>query len=153
MEDYPLGFQVAEVELVYRSTVKPSERPVVLTAADAYQLFLKIWDVEKMELAEHFKAIFLNRASKVLGYINASTGGINGTVADVRHIFAAAIKMNACSVIVCHNHPSGSLKPSRLDEGLTIRFAEVGRILDIELFDHLIITSEGYYSFLEQGAV
>ncbi len=97
------------------------------------------------------KVLLLNRANKVLGVYEVSTGGISGTVADPRLIFVAALKANACSLIISHNHPSGNLKPSRHDEELTAKIKQAGEFLDIKLLDHLIVTPEAYYSFGDEG--
>lgn len=142
---------VAEVELVYRSTVKPSERPEIVTPKDAATLLAATWNPGKIELAEQFKVLLLNKRNRVLGLVELSTGGITGTVADIRHIFAAAIKANSTCIIVSHNHPAGSLKPSRNDEELTEKIRSVGELLDIRLMDHIIITKGAYFSFAEEG--
>jgi DNA repair protein RadC len=86
----------------------------------------------------------------VLGIYEVSTGGITGTVADPRLIFAAALKANACAMIISHNHPSGNLKPSRQDEELTAKLKQAGQFLDIKVLDHLIITTETYFSFADE---
>lgn len=95
--------------------------------------------------------MFLNRANKVLGILEASSGGISGTVADPRLVFVAALKANASNIIISHNHPSGNLNPSKADEELTQKIKQAGQLLDIKLFDHIIVTSEGYYSFADEG--
>jgi len=142
---------VAEVELVYRSKVKPSERPLITSASDAYHLIKVLWDDGKIDLVEQFKVLFLNRANKVLCLYHLSTGGITGTIADPRLIYAAALRVNAVSLILCHNHPSGSLRPSRADEELTQKIKQAGTYFDMKFFDHLIITSETYFSFADEG--
>lgn len=95
--------------------------------------------------------MFLNKANKVLGIFEVSSGGISGTVADPRLIFVAALKTNCSGIIISHNHPSGNLKPSRQDEELTQKIKHAGEFLEIKLLDHIIITSEGYYSFADEG--
>lgn len=147
----PEWCQVAEVELVYRTKVKPSQRPKITTSVDAYEILQKIWSRDKIELVEEFKVLLLNRSNKVLGVLDASSGGITGTVADPRIILTAAIKANAVGIILSHNHPSGSVKPSRADEELTVKIKEAARFLDMTVLDHIIITSEGYYSFADEG--
>lgn len=146
----PEWCQVAEVELVYRTKVKPSQRPKIGSTADAYEILQKIWNRDKIELVEEFKVLFLNRSNKVLGVLDASSGGITGTVADPRIILAAAIKANAVNLLLAHNHPSGSVTPSRADEQLTVKIKEAARWLDITVMDHIIITTESYYSFAEE---
>jgi len=82
-----------------------------------------------------------------------SSGGIAGTSVDLRLVFAAALKANAVSLIMIHNHPSGQITPSEADKQITRKVREAGRILDITMLDHLIITPETYYSFVDEGAL
>ena len=142
---------VSEVELIYKSKVKPSQRPQITTSKGAYEILLKVWDAGRLDLQEEFKVLFLNRANKVLGVYHLSTGGMTGTVADPRLIFMAALKANCVSLVLAHNHPSGNLKPSRQDEELTQKIKSAGSFLDIRVLDHLIITSETYLSFADEG--
>lgn len=146
-------WEVAEIQLTYKSNVKPSQRPRIMASKDAYEVFLQCWDTTKIELLEQFKVIFSNRGNKVLGVMEVSSGGIAGTVADSRLIFAAAIKAVATGIILAHNHPSGNFTPSQDDIDLTRKIKEGGKLLDIQLLDHLIVTSEGYYSFSDEGII
>lgn len=143
--------QVAEVELIYKSKVKPSERPLITSSQDAYNVVKLLWEKDKIDLMEQFKVLFMNRANRVLCLYNLSSGGITGTVADPRLIYAAALRINAVSLILCHNHPSGSLKPSTADVDLTRKIKLAGSYFDMKVFDHLIITSESYFSFNDEG--
>lgn len=104
-------------------------------------------------MVEEFKVLFLNQANRVLAFYSVSTGGISGTVADPRLVFIEALKVGACSIITAHNHPSRNSKPSRYDDELTRKFKEAGKFLDIKLLDNLIISSEGYFSFAEEGII
>ncbi len=146
-------YHVAEIELVYKTKVKASERPQIKTSSDAYQVLKQSWDENKIEFVEQFKVMLLNRANKVLGIYELSTGGISGTVADIRLIFAASIKCNASSIVLAHNHPSSNTKPSDADTLLTHRIKEAGKLLDIKVIDHIIVTIESYYSFADQGEI
>jgi DNA repair protein RadC len=146
-------YQVAEIQLTYKSNVKPSQRPKISGSRDAYTILKENWDQGKIEFVEQFKAMFTNRANRVLGILDVSTGGVTGTVADPRVIFAAGIKAGACGVIVAHNHPSGNLLASQSDIELTKRLKEAGKILEIQLLDHVIVTSEGYFSFADEGLI
>lgn len=148
---FPEWAKVAEVELVYKTRVKASERPVIKSSADTYKLLREIWDENKIEMQEEFKVIFLNRGNRVIGVYDASCGGICGTVADPRLILAAALKSLSVSLILAHNHPSGNLKPSRADEELTGKINEAAKFHDIKVLDHIILTSEQYYSFADEG--
>jgi len=145
--------QVAEIELIYKSKVKASDRPQISKSIDAYELFLQCWDKNKIAFVEQFKTMLLNRANRVLGIYEVSTGSVSGTVADPKQIFSAALKANASYILLAHNHPSGSLKPSRADEALTAKLKEAGRYLDLPVLDHLIISEEGYLSFADEGLI
>ncbi len=101
-------YQVAEIELVYKSKVKASQRPQVRTSKDCYEVLKQSWDENKIDLLEQFKIMLLNRANRVLAIYQLSTGGITGTVADPRLIFTAPLKANAVSIVLAHNHPSGN---------------------------------------------
>jgi DNA repair protein RadC len=143
---------IAEVSLIYKSKVKASDRPQIKCSQDAYNLFQGTWDPDTLEYVEEFKLMLLNRSNSVLGIMYVSKGGISGTVTDVRVILHAAIKANASGIIACHNHPSGNIQPSESDGKLTQKIKEAGQVMDIQLLDHLIITTESsYYSFAYNG--
>ncbi|MWB95154.1 DNA repair protein [Flavobacterium sp. GA093] len=144
---------VSEIELIYKTKVKNSERPQIKSSKDAYKLVLSAWDHNKIEFFEQFKVLFINQAHKVLGIYEISSGGIAGTVVDLRLIFSAALKANATSLMMIHNHPSGNLTASDADKQITRKVKEAGKLLDITLLDSLIITPESYYSFADEGAL
>lgn len=143
--------QVAEVELFYKNQVKVADRLRIHGSRTAADLFRNGWNEATMDLYECFKVLFVNRSNQVIAGMQLSIGGITGTVADIRLIFVTALKVNACGLILCHNHPSGSLKPSPADLELTRKIRNGGLLLDIILLDHVILTSEGYYSFADEG--
>jgi|SRR5690554_1456792 len=95
-------FEVAEIQLSYKTKVKPSERPEITSSKDAYSILLEGWDDERLEFVEQFKILLLNPASRVLGIYEASTGGVSGTVVDPKLVFAAAIKASASAIILSH---------------------------------------------------
>jgi DNA repair protein RadC len=143
---------ISEVSLIYKSKVKASDRPQVKCSRDAYKIFMENWNPDIIEFVEEFKILLINRSNSVLGILEISKGGISGTVTDVRVIFQAAIKANSSGIIVCHNHPSGNLNPSESDTKLTQKIKEAGTIMDIQLRDHLILTTDdNYYSFADNG--
>lgn len=150
---FPEWTRVAEVELIYKSKVKASERPVIKDSKDTCNILRQIWNENKMEMQEEFKVLLLNRSNKVVGVYDASAGGITGTIADPRLILAMAIKSLSVSIILAHNHPSGNLKPSKADEDLTMKIKEAAKYHDIKVLDHLIITAEVYYSFADAGLI
>jgi DNA repair protein RadC len=143
--------RVAEVELVYRNKARVSERSLVKESKAAYELLLKTWDMDKIELQEQFRVLLLDRKNGCMGISTIATGGISACVADPKIAFALALKASAASIIIAHNHPSGNKTPSAADESLTRRFAAAGQILDLPVLDHLIITREGYTSLADEG--
>ncbi|MFY9309989.1 MAG: DNA repair protein RadC [Bacteroidia bacterium] len=100
---------------------------------------------------EEFWLLILNRANKVIKKELISRGGIAGTVVDNKIIFKTAVEHYASSIIICHNHPSGNLKPSEADIKITKSIKEAGKIMEIPLLDHVIITDTGFYSFADEG--
>lgn len=144
-------YQLTEIELTYRSNRSYNERHKVTSAKVAFDLFLNNWNENKIELLEQAKILVLNRSNQVLGISHLSTGGTSGTVVDPKQVFALALKANASAIILAHNHPSGNLYPSDADDKITSKLYKAGKLLDIEVLDHLIITKDGYYSFAESG--
>ena len=100
---------------------------------------------------EEFWVLLLNRANKIIKRVCISEGGFAGTVADPKKIFKIALENNASSIIICHNHPSGNIKPSEADIKLTKKLKEVGSNLELAVLDHLIVGDEKYYSFADEG--
>lgn len=143
--------KVAEVELLYKNTVKAAERPSIKTASDCYQLLINTWDLNGIEVYEEFKVLLLNRANRVTGLYQLSKGGICGTVADPRLILAVALKSLSVGLVLAHNHPSGNLTPSIADRELTTKMKVAASYHDITILDHLVISNDSYYSFAENG--
>jgi DNA repair protein RadC len=113
------------------------------------------WQILRRHLVdlnhEEFWILLLSRNNKVIGKELISKGGLSGTVADPKIIFSIALQHQASSIILAHNHPSGNLKPSQQDIDLTKKLYQAGKILDINVFDHLIITDDGFLSFADEG--
>lgn len=145
-------FEVAEIELTYKSNVKPKDRPHIERSIDSFEILINNWDENKIEFFEQAKVLLLNRSHRVLGIREVSAGGVTGTVVDPKLIYVAALKANSCSIVLAHNHPSGNLQPSQADKLLTEKIREGGKLLDIIMLDHLIITNDGYYSFADGQA-
>jgi len=143
--------EVAEIELIYKHQVKASERPKIQTSKEVYNIFLNHWEINKIELREEFKIMLFNRGNRVLGIVPISTGGVSGTVVDPKLVFSAALLANSSAMILAHNHPSGNLMPSEADTKITKKLKSAGELLEIAVLDHFILTSEGYYSFSEEG--
>jgi DNA repair protein RadC len=138
----------AALELGIRRDTADKKKEKVTSSKD-------IADFLKAQLQYHtkevFVVIFLNQANKILHHEIISEGGITGTVADPRIILQKALEHNATSIILSHNHPSGNLKPSRQDELLTDKIKNAAAYFDIRVTDHIIVSSEGYFSFADEG--
>ncbi|MBK7800095.1 MAG: JAB domain-containing protein [Saprospiraceae bacterium] len=147
----PLLLQVAEVKVKYQSNLPIDNHPRINNSSDAEKIFRINWG-DDMELVEEFNVLFLNRANYVKGLLRLSRGGLTGTVADPRILFATALKGLAVGIIAGHNHPSGSCKPSTQDIELTRKLKEIGKLHDIQLIDHIILAPHsGFYSFADEG--
>lgn len=121
------------------------------SSRDAGQILREAWEEGTLGHREQVRVLLLNRANKVLGIFLVSTGGLAGTVCDPKVVFQAALKANASSMILAHNHPSGELIPSEADRQLTRKLVQAGELLDIKVLDHLILTEEGYCSMADEG--
>jgi DNA repair protein RadC len=140
---------VAAMELGRRRQASDAlEKKTIASSSDiASFLQSKIKDNRR----EVFAVLFLNRANKINHFEIISEGGITGTVADPRIILKKALEEDAVNIVLAHNHPSGSLKPSRADEELTNKIKEAARYFDIRVLDHIIVSNLGYYSFADEG--
>ena len=116
---------------------------------DSYKL-LK-YDEDTLDYCESSIVIYFNQANCSIGWQKLSQGGISGTVVDVRMILVTALNCGATGIIVSHNHPSGALKASEQDDTLTKKLNEACKIMDLRLLDHVIVTSKGYYSYVDEG--
>lgn len=141
---------LSEISINYKPFKQLSSLSSIVTSKNAEVHFKEVWS-DKIQYVEESYIMLLNRANKPLGFSKISIGGTTGTVVDTKIIFQTALKANANSLILCHNHPSGNLKPSDADVKITKAIKEAGKIMEIPLIDHLIITAEGYYSFADEG--
>jgi DNA repair protein RadC len=145
---------VAEITIQYSSKVKPSDRPKITGSREAAEI-LRSFFGETLEHHESFYAMYLNRANKVLGVTKIGQGGTAGCVADPKIIFQGAIKANACGIILCHNHPSGNMTASQQDIDLTKKLVAGGKIIDVQVLDHVILSPEEdkHFSFADEGLI
>lgn len=131
-----------------RRSAEARERQLIRTSNDAFELFY-VHAVDQPY--EKFWVMMLDQANKVISIAEVSEGGMTGTVADPKKIFKIALENNACNIIVCHNHPSGQLKPSEADMAITNKLKRSGEALDVRLLDHLIIGNDSFFSFADEG--
>jgi len=146
---------VSEVELIYRTNIKPSERIKIEDSKKVYSVLKTVYDYNTIEHKESFYAMYLNRANKLLAVILISEGGTSACLVDVKIIFQAALRVNASAIILSHNHPSGQLQPSNADIQITNRVKEAAKLLDMQVIEHIIVTPEEdqYYSFANNGQI
>lgn len=139
---------IAALELGRRRQLsRIKERPQVTSSQDAYDAIAPMLaDLSH----EEFWLLILNRANRIMGREQVSSGGMTGTVVDAKIVFRKALEGQACSIILCHNHPSGSLYPSQADIKLTKKLVKAGESIDVTVLDHLIIAGDGYYSFADE---
>lgn len=140
---------VAAMELGRRRQAAPSANQVILS--QSFQVPQYLHNILRDHQREVFLVVFLNARNKVLHHEIVSTGGITGVVVDPRLIFHRALELKSVKIILCHNHPSGNLNPSRQDEFITEKLVNAGKLLDIEVADHIIVGEEGYFSFADNG--
>lgn len=144
-----IDYKVGEVELSYKPSFKNLHK--VVSSEDAYKYLLPTYREGTICYKEYFKVLLLNQSNQVLGYTLISEGGITDTSVDVRVILQVALLTNSVAIILAHNHPSGSLKPSRQDIEITKQVKDAAQLMRITVIDHLILTDTGYYSFSDEG--
>jgi DNA repair protein RadC len=149
LENLKGDWTLAELSVTYKT--KPNALPVIKSAEALYKFLDGVWDKQVINMQEQFMAIFLNRANRVIGYRLICTGSMNKCLIDIKLLVSLALHSLAEGVVISHNHPSGSLKPSSCDETITFKLKEALALIDVKLMDHIIITDIGYYSFADEG--
>lgn len=140
-----------KISVSFDKNLKKSELIKITSANDAYQIFKRVFNADTFDWCEEVIMLCVNNSNKVVGFYKVSSGGMTGTVIDVRMIFTTALQCLATGIIIAHNHPSGTLQPSEADKNITKKLKEAGQFLDIKVMDHLIITDENFYSFANEG--
>ncbi len=138
----------AALELGVRRNASDHIRDRITKSDDIANYLRATLEYRKQEV---FAVVFLNRGNKITHLEIISEGGMTGTVADPRIILKKALEHDATAIILCHNHPSGNLKPSKADELLTQKIKQASALLDIHVMDHIIVSNEGYFSFADEG--
>ena len=152
MQQTIFSARLSEINVTYKSLVKYADMRQITTSKDAEEIFRTIWSLG-MELREESYMLLLNRANKVKGWFRLSEGGTSSTVVDVKLVFSVALKCTATAVILAHNHPSGNVKPSSQDIELTKKLVAGGKLLDVAVLDHIILTAETFFSFADEGMI
>ena len=148
LEDLEKEFVVREIDITFKE--KKLFDKTVLSSSDAYR-FIRDIIFEGMEVQEHFVVLYTNQSNQIIGYYRHSKGTINSTQVDIQLVMAVALKTLSKGMIVSHNHPSGSLRPSEADRRMTRVLKEAAQVFSIVLLDHIIATANGYYSFADSG--
>jgi DNA repair protein RadC len=140
---------IAALELANRSGMEEIQtRKKISSSRDVYTVFKPVLQDSSYE---EFWILLLNRGNKIINSICISQGGLTGTVADPKKIFKTALEQYAASMILCHNHPSGNIKPSESDIRLTQKLKKAGSFLDLPVIDHIIVGEDRYFSFADEG--
>ncbi len=142
---------VSEIRVEFVPEFKISECPQITNSKQAYELLMQVWDRSLMSFLEEFKVILLNNANKVLGILDLAKGGKDFVPVDMKVLFSIALKASASKIILAHNHPSEKLQASSADRAVTTKAIEAGKLLDIEVCDHLIVSPDAYLSLKDEG--
>ncbi|WP_223225223.1 JAB domain-containing protein [Sphingobacterium cavernae] len=147
------NFIANELKLSYHRNAKLSivDFSVVNNSRLMSNAFRLIWDADEFEIRESFYALYFNQKLDVVGYRKIADGGLDTVMVDMRLIMSSALLCKATRIAVAHNHPSGTLQPSTADRLLTAKINDAGKVLDIQLLDHIILTTDNYYSFKDEG--
>jgi len=144
---------ISTIELSYSPNFKMSDKPKVTSADDVYYLLMNNWNSKTIDLIEEFKILLFNRQSRVLGVMSVAKGGFSAVHVDPKVIFSAALKSGASGILLAHNHPSQNTAPSQQDIKLTNDLLKIAKLHQIDIVDHMIVTSDGYFSFVKGNLI
>ena len=146
--------KLAEIKVTYKSKSRLKRKVIILNSKESFTVLYPLFNNETIGFIEEFYMLLLNRANAVLGWVKLSTGGTTGTIIDKKIIAIIALQMNASGIILCHNHPSGNIKPSEIDIKITEAVNQACQLFEIKVLDHVIISPDGtYYSFADEGVM
>ena len=145
--------QIPEIKITlsFDKKIKKSELKTLSSSNDTVKVLREIFNADTFDWKEEVILLCTNRRNAIVGYYKVSSGGVSGTVLDPKVIFTTALNCTASGIIIAHNHPSGNLTPSVEDDRITAKIKEAGKMLDINLIDSVILTDEGYYSYIDNG--
>lgn len=148
---FNLIYKVPEFKISYKPKFSFKKRPKIISSQFAADIFFKHFDSDTIAYYESAKLMMLNRENRIIGIYSISEGSLSGTIMDIRKIFQALLLSNSHSYIVCHNHPSSQLKPSKSDIDISNKLKKIGKLMNINLLDHLIITPDHKYHSMEDN--
>ncbi len=144
--------QINEIKISYKDYITSDKWVKIKSSQSAATFIYEHWDKNTIEVHESFKVLLLNNGNKAKGIFEVSKGSITGTLVDVRVLLAVAIKSLSVGMILTHNHPSGTLRPSASDKEITKKIKDAATLLDIKVLDHIIIAPNAdYFSFADEG--
>ncbi|SDG67973.1 RadC-like JAB domain-containing protein [Pedobacter terrae] len=143
-------YNVSEITVSYKPDFKISSRPKITTSKNSEVIFRKYW-LDDLNLYESSFLLLLNNGNNVLGLVKIGSGGVDCCPMDIYKVLQIALKCNATGIILAHNHPGGTLRPSPADISTTEKIFEGAKMIHIRLLDHLILTEDSYYSFADEG--
>lgn len=142
---------ISTVQMYY---VNKAEEKIKLEASTALaDAFISSWDSNTIDYVESARVALLNASMRLIGIINVATGGLTSTIVDKRVVLQAALLANASFICLAHNHPSGSTRPSAIDDRLTTEMSKACNAIGVPMLDHLIVTRNGYYSYSDEGRI
>lgn len=143
---------VNEITVLYERKSIELERNKIKCSQDVIGLLKEVYEKNKISYQEEVIVLYLKSSDKLIGYQKLCSGGLTSAVIDVRLIFSTALKTLATGIIISHNHPSGNINPSKTDELITKKIVEAGKLLDINVLDHIIVNPDfEYFSFADEG--
>lgn len=140
-------------ELTAKYTKRENDKvgsALVTKSSEVANYLRAIWDTDTLGYREEFVVLILNRGNKVIAWSKVGVGGVAGVICDPKVIFSMALISGGSAIILAHNHPSGILKPSTADKQMTEKMVQAGKVLDIQVLDHIILTENGYLSFQDE---
>jgi DNA repair protein RadC len=143
------AYDITEIEIAYNNPLQPKDLPKINHAGHAFNVFLDQWDLNKLHLFSEAKMLLLTNAGRLLGMANLASGGATDHLIDPRIVFMTALKANATSIYIAHNHPSNNLRPSEADIQMHATLSDAAKLLNIHLRDYLIVDRDGFYSFTD----
>jgi len=142
-----------KINLSFDKKVNKSELVTISGSESCVMVLREVFNKDTFDWTEEVVMLCLNRANKVVGFYKVSSGGMSSCIVDPRVIFTIALNCSAHSIILSHNHPSGNKVPSIQDKNITEKIKEAGKLLDIALLDHIILTDTGYFSFMDENLI
>lgn len=147
-----MKYKLPEIKITVSYKKPKNQEPFTITCSrDVAEFCRSCFDADTIAWREEMIMICLNRVNEVCGFYKVSSGGFGGTICDPKVVFTVALNCCASSIILSHNHPSGNLKPSQADIDLTKKFVSAGKVLDITILDHVIVSADSYSSFRDEG--